>query len=336
MSYCFLTFDYELFLGRQTGSVRNCMIAPTEIILTHLKNRNAKATFFIDVLCYLRLRHENDVTRKEADLIKKQICNMVLDGHRVELHLHPHWQDATYDREYGWQFPTYEHYRLHSLPAEEINQLFQIGTQTLNDICREVKPDYNVASFRAGGWSIQPFDMLQPIFQKYNIKIDSSIGAGVKSDSYAQFFDFSAMNQNRSPYRFSSDPLVSDEQGLFYELPINTFPYGIIKKILGKMDRHSNKIMGDGLGISPRSNTEKTWFGKIANKIKNKRTFLTLDSLSANVALPLIKQQKISVVINHPKFLSDKSLHALDRLLNQDGIIFPAITEQNIKKVMEE
>lgn len=43
-----ITFDYEVFLGRNTGSVFNSVIRPTEEILKVLNRNKAKAIFFVD------------------------------------------------------------------------------------------------------------------------------------------------------------------------------------------------------------------------------------------------------------------------------------------------
>ena len=43
-----LTFDYELSLGNDSGTIEKCMIEPTYKILEILKRNNSKALFFID------------------------------------------------------------------------------------------------------------------------------------------------------------------------------------------------------------------------------------------------------------------------------------------------
>ena len=41
-----LTFDYELFLGHISGSVNDCLILPTNKILSILSDQNIKHSMF--------------------------------------------------------------------------------------------------------------------------------------------------------------------------------------------------------------------------------------------------------------------------------------------------
>ena len=61
-----------------------------------LKQNNINAVFYIDILYYYRILSMSD-QRKNCRLFELQIQKMVEFGHDVELHLHPHWLDATYE-----------------------------------------------------------------------------------------------------------------------------------------------------------------------------------------------------------------------------------------------
>ena len=50
------TFDYELFLGLRTGIVQECMIDPTEKLISLFEDFNVKAVFFVDTTCLIRLK----------------------------------------------------------------------------------------------------------------------------------------------------------------------------------------------------------------------------------------------------------------------------------------
>jgi peptidoglycan/xylan/chitin deacetylase (PgdA/CDA1 family) len=51
-----ITFDYELFLGEQSGIVHQCLIEPTNKLLDCLNKYAFKAVFFIDTVYLLRLK----------------------------------------------------------------------------------------------------------------------------------------------------------------------------------------------------------------------------------------------------------------------------------------
>ena len=51
-----MTFDYELFLGTSSGSVKKSLIEPVNEILSVLNEGNAKGIFFIDAAFLLVLK----------------------------------------------------------------------------------------------------------------------------------------------------------------------------------------------------------------------------------------------------------------------------------------
>ena len=104
-----LTFDYEIYFGKESGTIEKCMIEPTEVLLNKLNFYNIKGIFFIDILFYIKMLSYSELTEK-AKLMKEQIKKMVESGHRVELHLHPHWLDAEYKNK-KWIFKSYKRYR---------------------------------------------------------------------------------------------------------------------------------------------------------------------------------------------------------------------------------
>ena len=67
-----LTFDYELFLGKRSGSAQKCMIEPTNELLKILLKNNAKAIFFIDTT-YLdqleRVSINHQKAKKDLEII---------------------------------------------------------------------------------------------------------------------------------------------------------------------------------------------------------------------------------------------------------------------------
>ena len=81
-----LTFDYEVFLGLNTGTLENCVLEPTKKILEILSQKNAKAIFFVDAtwLLFLEDNFPEDMLR-----VTSQITDIIKSGSSVELHLHP-------------------------------------------------------------------------------------------------------------------------------------------------------------------------------------------------------------------------------------------------------
>ena len=86
-----LTFDYEVFLGHQTGTIDNCVLKPTRQILEVLKQNNAKAIFFVDATWLLFLKENIPA---DLRLVEEQLLDIIKTGSTVELHLHPQWINA--------------------------------------------------------------------------------------------------------------------------------------------------------------------------------------------------------------------------------------------------
>src|SRR5450759_2134055 len=104
-----ITFDYEVFLGRHTGTIENCVIRPTRLILDILKLNNARAIFFVDATWLLFLKENFN---EHFQRIETQLKEIISSGSSVELHLHPQWLQAfkTGDRVV---FNSFDNYALH-------------------------------------------------------------------------------------------------------------------------------------------------------------------------------------------------------------------------------
>ena len=309
-----LTFDYEIFFGVNSGSVEKCLIEPTNRILDVLQERDIKATFFVDILHYMKIL-TNPKTKNDAILIKNQIKRIVELGSRIELHLHPHWVDA-YLLNGNWHFPTYKHYRLQDLDPELVFKLFFKGKKTLEDLAKEVLPNYTIKAFRAGGFCIQPFDVIGEAFSRLNISIDSSVAPGYQAKSDGHSFDFRSLKETKSFYRFTSDPLKPELDGIFYEIPITTFEKSLRCKLFIKLKNILFKKLflplGDGVGMLIKQNK--------FDKLKKKSVLLSLEGgMYPNELIRQIRNIPNEVVnmISHPKSMSEMSFKCLERLIDE-------------------
>ena len=123
-----LSFDYELFFGDRSGTVQKSIIEPTYKILDALDSVGAKGNFFIDWLMLKYLDLEKDERcRRDHDAIVEQLKDMVRRGHRIELHIHPHWVDAKYNGDGTWDFSEFRHYMLSTFSEEQIVRMFEEG-----------------------------------------------------------------------------------------------------------------------------------------------------------------------------------------------------------------
>lgn len=90
------SYDYELFFGIMSGTVQKTLIEPTNLLLDCMESVSARGNFFIDYLMFECLEKLSDERAKsDLKLMKEQVKDMVRRGHRIELHLHPHWIDVS-------------------------------------------------------------------------------------------------------------------------------------------------------------------------------------------------------------------------------------------------
>lgn len=225
-----LSFDYELFFGDEPGTVQKSLLEPTEQLMFAMEEIGAKGNFFVDYLMLKYMMAESSQTRGEAQLIINQLKDMVRRGHRIELHLHPHWVDAKYVSG-KWNFSDFSHYCLNSFSKEEITSMFVEGTEFLESIAREVDPSYKIIAFRAGGWAILPFALMKEGFENAGIIVDSSVMQGCKI--YANDMELDFINAPKeSIYRFEDDVLQVNSDGHFVEAQICSFRFSVLPSLL--------------------------------------------------------------------------------------------------------
>lgn len=135
MKNIILSFDYELFFGDKSGTIEKTLIEPTNQLMEAMEKVGARGNFFVDYLMFKYLEQNED--QRSADdlaLLKKQVKDMVRRGHRVELHLHPHWVDAKYNGDGTWDYSDYSHYMLSTFSRDDIEEMFREGVAYLEQL----------------------------------------------------------------------------------------------------------------------------------------------------------------------------------------------------------
>jgi len=300
-----ITFDYEVFLGRETGTIENSLFKPTRLILNILIKNNAKAIFFVDATWLLFLKENFTVT---FELVSEQLKEIVKSGSSVELHLHPQWLQA--HRLGGKiEFKSFENYRLHSLSQDQILALFGKSIELLENITLQ-----KITCFRAGGFCIEPFIQIKNAFETFGIVYDFSVAPGMLLTGGNEYdYDFSHA-PCLSYYHFQNNIQIPETGGEYIEIPLSTYHnnplYRLTNKLLLKLT--NDKIHGDGKGIQEVSNF---FWKSFSRRLRYSKTFLSIDKTSHAFFKFLIKahfnQSQFIVIISHPKILSKQALHNL-------------------------
>jgi hypothetical protein len=315
------TFDYELYLGADSGTVNNCMIEPTEKIITILEKHGMKGIFFVDstyLAQLIRVSKDSPAAYRDLTSIKNQLHRLLSAGHEIHPHIHPHWTDAEYDvAQNRWHLNDLKKYRFSSLNDEQKNIVFDEAINALLSLIKDAFPEYKMDAFRAGGWCIQPFSAFEPCFRKAGIFADFSVIGQLQISSQVKSIDFSSVAANAVPYRFSKDECKPSEKGQYIELPISSIPVSkntrfdnLVEKIMWRMP--FGKSMGDGKGV-PYSNDLPV------NVELQKLETLSIEHLTFN-RIPYYKKYLLSNTfmqfISHPKMVSSHHLKMLDKFLN--------------------
>lgn len=330
-----LTLDYELFFGKETGSVSNTIVGATEKLLTLLDEFNVKAVFFVDVGFLKQLRHyKSKYTALEEDytIVSNQLKKLSKEGHDLQLHVHPHWEDSIYENG-KWQISA-RRYKLDDWPDGKI---VDIVTE-YKEILEEFTVNDSIFAYRAGGFCIQPFDKIKGALKKNDIWLDSTVFEGGNNESETHFFDFRKI-PSRSSWIFEGNPLESDKDGSFLEIPISSTrvsPVFYWKLALTRLMKNSkHRSFGDGHSL-PAS---KKWLIK---KLSVSSTICaSIDGFKVTYLNKAFEQRRKEypndnfVIIGHPKALTEYSLNEFrkfveDKILGHNFYTFSDLVANKI------
>jgi len=326
-----ISLDYELFFGKQTGSIENCLLKPTEALINLLNPYNIKLSLFVDAGFLHQLEKYAQKFPKllnEKNKIQEQLLRLSKQGHDIQLHIHPHWQDSYYDGT-AWIIDT-KRYRLHDFSVQEQQAIVADYKRTLTSYTTQP-----IFAFRAGGWCLQPFKEISHALKDNGIWLDSTLFNDGFSDDPTRWFNFQDMPQH-SQWNFNADPLTKQDNGHFCELPISavkTYPLFFWKLALLKLFSKSKfASFGDGNAMVASKSyylqrLTKTTYGPVM-----------IDGVKAGQLQHAYTQHKkqnkrnhIFNVMGHPKSLSPYSLQQLKAFLHKNPQLI-SVTYQDIKQ----
>ncbi len=315
-----VTFDYELFFGKNLSSEDDVLFFPTDQLLDLMGKYRLSGTFFADVLsveAYKRANPSSDYPLK----FEAQIREMATRGHAVQLHIHPHWITAQYDFETGQWMIDPKTYRIHAFMKEGIDgrtakNIIEESIDYLKKTIGEVDKDYKCYAYRAGGYCIQPETELMRLLGKCGIIIDSSVCIGKKLSSVAHQFD----------YDCEYDELNWEIGPGITELPIGSVNNDLLKRFLPNSGfRNLKKDQAKGEGII---GTTKPSDGKLKRLIKYNKTkrefgleFMHYKQLMFGLKKYYEKydccnSDKYISVICHPKSMDAISMDNMEQFIN--------------------
>ncbi|MFN5347485.1 MAG: hypothetical protein ACK44N_08855 [Bacteroidota bacterium] len=309
----YLTFDYELYFGERTGTAKHCILNPTQLLKEVADKHQIKLVQFVDVGYIIKLEeYKSKYLELEEDyqLVTNQVKQLYLEGHDIQLHIHPHWEDSFY-RDGKWHIIA-KRYKLSDFDADNIERIVATYKQKLESL---TAPD-SIFAFRAGGWCIQPFEKFKSAFLKNNITVDSSVFRNGKYSSEQYSYDFTNA-PNLSSWNFDNDP-CKPKEGPFKEIPIGSIknsPLFYWKLfLLGRINPYEHKPLGDGVPIAAPGMRKKLLTQFTQNTV-------SIDGYNAALLSKALRQHKGKnelVIIGHPKSLTRFGLKVLDRFISEN------------------
>ena len=261
-----VTIDYELY-GDGSGSIEQHMVRPAYELLSFFASRKIAATFFIETAELITM--EKAVRAGEGprslstdlEAIRRQLSQIVVEGHDIQLHLHPQWHEAQWVQD-TWILSS-THYRQLQWGEDVFKDLVMQGREYLEAIARPVRPDYECRIFRAGGFHFDRTERLGKILLQQGFRMDSSACRGYWRHTSYSSIDYRDLSGIRHPYWRTLDGGIGHgEQAMLWELPIwaNLAPQWrkiTARRLWGQLSRGrsqaslSHQFSQSGLGLNP-------------------------------------------------------------------------------------
>jgi hypothetical protein len=175
-----------------------------------------------------------------------------------------------------------------------------------------------VDAYRAGGWSIQPFNHFRPYFLQYGITHEWSVMPGKYLLSDAHAFDFRQAPVQKPVYRFNEDPCLEDRSGPFTEWTISSLRMTRVEKwvdfkINGLLKRMGKRPKPKGATVSSMTSEEGDEYSN-GNYTRIIASFEGLNPLTLKKYLTAIGQSGYYHFISHPKLITPFEFSMIKKL----------------------
>jgi len=304
----FITLDYEIYFGRNPGTIAKCIIEPTNMLAEIAKKHGVRFSFFVDCGFLLKLdefRNIYPVLQNDYAAIVSQIKKLAESGHDLQLHIHPHWEDSYFDGA-KWVVNT-TRYKLSDFASDDIEDIVYRYKSAISEITGKT-----VFVNRAGGWCIQPFQKLKTALMNHGINADSTVFRNGKNKVAPYDYDFTNA-PDKTSWSFEEDPVKEKQDGYFTEIAISSIkvsPLFYWKLFLvGRLNPYMHKPLGDGRHVISKGYRRKilTSFTQQSASFDGDNVKLLDKTLQV-----MMKKGNELVVLGHPKAVSRYSLKKLE------------------------
>lgn len=251
--------DWELS-GNGSGDIRQLQFEPLRRLVSIYNRLGIHGSFNAEVMQQLTFRQHQD-QHQELKVLADEWDDVVREtfrqGHDIQLHIHPQWQNAQYE-DRRWKLTA--DWSILNYSREAAQQMLQRGKEYLENLLKGVDPNYRCVSFRSGAWCIAPSPHMLDVLVKLGIVFDMSIVAGVKYDTRNIKLDYTECEEQFLPYYpvMTDARKVSDRVEPIICVPTNCF-YASRRQVLRHhVDKAVNKIRSRITGPTEVSNNGRS------------------------------------------------------------------------------
>ena len=199
MLHIALVDDWEL-RGDGSGEMQEIQFKTIINLVRIYENYGLKASINAEIM--QQLEHLNwgqkhpkllELAREWEEIVKK----VYRDGHDVQLHVHPQWENAVYEQN-KWHLPG--NWSITTYPYEKIYEMISRCKQYLENLLRQVDPSYSCVSYRSGSWCAAPSEHYLQALADLRISFDMSIVKGLKYDNKNVKLDYTNCDESFLPF----------------------------------------------------------------------------------------------------------------------------------------
>jgi len=190
-----LVDDWEL-RGNGSGDVRELQFQPMQRLVSIYNRIGIRGSFNAEVMQQLAFRKhpQFNILADEWDEI---VTDTFRQGHDIQLHVHPQWENAEY-KDGEWKLTS--DWSILNYPPEAARRLLEDAKTYLELLLTKVDPNYRCLSFRSGAWCIAPSPHMLQLLVELGIVFDMSIVAGVLYDTRNIKLDYTNCEEEFLPY----------------------------------------------------------------------------------------------------------------------------------------
>ena len=312
-----LTDDWEL-RGNGSGDIEEIQFRPMRELVGIYNRYNVRSTFNAEVMQQLTFRKfqaEFPELRALADRWDEHVTEAYRQGHDVQLHLHTQWTKAEYHHG-SWKLSG--DWSILNYDEETAFELLRAGKEYLENLLRQVNPNYRAVSFRAGSSIIAPSPFILTALANSGIKLDMSIVGGMYHDTRNVQIDYRRVEEDFLPFypQMSDARRVSDREEAIICVPIHHFHatrQEFLKTLASFASRRASRVLSSAKNDKARAHeryAEEEWAERRhANKLRRiydkaivpglKGWYLTADL--SRLTLPLMREMLRSIRLRAQK-----------------------------------